>query len=186
LKPPGLAFHASAIQRIIAAGTLALCLSVAAAFENSEAQVPGNTQAIAGDLKQLSLEQLGDLRVTTTSKEPEEVWRTAAAIYVLTQDDIRRCGATSVPEILRLVPGVEVARIDSRSWAVGIHGFGSGFSKSVLVLIDGRNVYTPLFAGVNWKLQNVMLEDIDRIEVIRGPGGTIWGTNAVTGVIAPL
>ncbi len=183
LKPPGLAFHASAIQRIIAAGTLALCLSVAAPFENSEAQVPGNTQAIAGNLKQLSLEQLGDLRVTTTSKEPEEVWRTAAAIYVLTQEDIRRSGATSVPEVLRLVPGVEVARIDSSSWAVGIRGFGSGFSKSVLVLIDGRNVYTPLFAGVNWKLQNVMLEDVDRIEVIRGPGGTIWGTNAVNGVI---
>ena len=83
--------------------------------------------------------------MTTTSKEPEEVWRTAAAIYVLTQDDIRRCGATSVPEILRLVLGVEVARIDSRSWAVGIRGFGSGFSKSVLVLIDGRNVYTAPF-----------------------------------------
>jgi len=82
-----------------------------------------------------------------------------------------------------LVPGVEVARIDSSSWAVRIRGFGSGFSKSVLVLIDGRNVYTPLFAGVNWKLQNVMLEDVDRIEVIRGPGGTIWGTNAVNGVI---
>jgi iron complex outermembrane recepter protein len=164
-------------------GTLALCLCVAVPFENSEAQVPGNTQAIAGNLKQLSLEQLGDLQVTTTSKEPEEVWRTAAAIYVLTQEDIRRSGATSVPEALRLVPGVEVARIDSSSWAVGIRGFGSGFSKSVLVLIDGRNVYTPLFAGVNWKLQNVMLEDIDRIEVIRGPGGTIWGTNAVNGVI---
>src|SRR5882724_6143255 len=183
LKPPGLAFRASAIQRIIAASTLALCLSVAAPFENSEAQVPGNTQATAGNLKQLSLEQLGDLRVTTTSKGPEEVWRTAAAIYVLTQEDIRRSGATSVPEVLRLVPGVEVARIDSSSWAVGIRGFGSGFSKSVLVLIDGRNVYTPLFAGVNWKLQNVMLEDVDRIEVIRGPGGTIWGTNAVNGVI---
>jgi len=97
LKPPGLAFRASAIQRIIAASTLALCLSVAAPFENSEAQVPGNTQATAGNLKQLSLEQLGDLRVTTTSKEPEEVWRTAAAIYVLTQEDIRRSGATSVP-----------------------------------------------------------------------------------------
>ncbi len=134
-------------------------------------------------LKQLSLEQLGDLEVTTQSKTPEEVWNTAAAIYVLTQDDIRRSGATSIPEVLRLVPGVEVARIDSDHWAVGIRGFGSEFSKSVLVLIDGRSVYTPLFAGVYWDVQNVMLEDVDRIEVIRGPGGTIWGANAVNGVI---
>lgn len=134
-------------------------------------------------LKQLSLEQLGDLEVTTQSKTPEQVWNTAAAIYVLTQDDIRRSGATSIPEALRLVPGVEVARIDSDHWAVGIRGFGSEFSKSVLVLIDGRSVYTPLFSGVYWNVENVMLEDVDRIEVIRGPGGTIWGANAVNGVI---
>src|SRR3984957_16629254 len=135
------------------------------------------------DLKNLSLEQLGDVEVTTASKEPEEVWNTPAAIYVLTQEDIRRSGATNVPDILRLVPGVEVARIDSDHWAVGIRGFGSEFSKSVLVLIDGRSVYTPLFAGVYWELQNVLLEDVERIEVIRGPGGTIWGANAVNGVI---
>src|ERR1700683_3165484 len=135
------------------------------------------------DLKQLSLEQLGAVEVTTTSKEPEEVWNTPAAIYVITQEDIRRSGATSVPEILRMVPGVEVARIDSDHWSVGIRGFGSEFSKSVLVLIDGRSVYTPLFAGVYWELQNVLLEDVERIEVIRGPGGTIWGANAVNGVI---
>lgn len=135
------------------------------------------------DLKQLSLEQLGSVEVTTASKEPEEVWNTPAAIYVITQEDIRRSGATSVPEILRMVPGVEVARIDSDHWSVGIRGFGSEFSKSVLVLIDGRSVYTPLFAGVYWQLQNVLLEDVERIEVIRGPGGTIWGANAVNGVI---
>jgi iron complex outermembrane receptor protein len=134
-------------------------------------------------LKHLSLAQLGSIEVTTATKEPEEVARTPAAIYVLTNDDIRRSGATSIPEVLRLVPGVEVARIDSSTWAVGIRGFGSNFSKSVLVLIDGRSVYTPLFAGVDWKVQNVMLEDVDRIEVIRGPGGTIWGANAVNGVI---
>ncbi|MGA9883487.1 MAG: TonB-dependent receptor [Candidatus Acidiferrales bacterium] len=129
------------------------------------------------------MEQLGNVEVTTVSKEPEEVWKTAAAIYVITQEDIRRSGATSIPELLRLVPGVEVARIDSDHWSVGIRGFGSEFSKSVLVLIDGRSVYTPLFAGVYWDLQNVMLEDVERIEVIRGPGGTIWGANAVNGVI---
>ena len=149
----------------------------------SRADAAQDDQSSPDDLKQLSLEQLGNVEVTTASKEPEEVWKTPAAIYVITQDDIRRSGATSVPELLRLVPGVEVARIDSDHWSVGIRGFGSEFSKSVLVLIDGRSVYTPLFAGVYWELQNVMLEDVERIEVIRGPGGTIWGANAVNGVI---
>ena len=134
-------------------------------------------------LAQMSLEQLGNVEVTTASKEPEEVWKTPAAICVITQEDIRRSGATSIPEALRLAPGVEVARIDSDHWAVGIRGFGGEFSKSLLVLIDGRSVYTPLFAGVYWQLQDTLLEDVDRIEVIRGPGGTIWGANAVNGVI---
>jgi iron complex outermembrane receptor protein len=142
-----------------------------------------NEQETNAPLKQLSLAQLGNVEVTTNSKEPETVWRTPAAIYVLTQEDIRRSGATSIPEVLRLVPGVEVARIDSNQWAVGIRGFGNSFSKSVLVLIDGRSVYTPLFAGVYWDVQNVLLEDVERIEVTRGPGGTVWGANAVNGVI---
>jgi iron complex outermembrane recepter protein len=145
-----------------------------------------DTQPEAGNaepLKQLSLTELGNIEVTTVSKEPEKLSKTPAAIYVLTQEDIRRSGATSIPEVLRLVPGVEVARINANQWAVGIRGFGSSFSKSVLVLIDGRSVYTPLFAGVYWDVQNVLLEDIERIEVIRGPGGTIWGSNAVNGVI---
>jgi len=135
------------------------------------------------DLNQMSLEQLGNVEVTTASKEPEQVWQTPAAIYVLTQDDIRRSGATTIPELLRLVPGVEVARIDSDHWAVGVRGFGGEFSKSLLVLIDGRSVYSPLFAGVYWQVQDTLLEDVDRIEVIRGPGGTIWGANAVNGII---
>src|ERR1700676_5473799 len=142
-----------------------------------------NEQETNAPLKQLSLAQLGNVEVTTNSKEPETVWRPPAAIYVLTQEDIRRSGATSIPEVLRLVPGVEVARIDANQWAVGIRGFGNSFSKSVLVLIDGHSVYTPLFAGVYWDVQNVLLEDLDRIEVIRGPGGTVWGANAVDGVI---
>lgn len=137
----------------------------------------------ATSLKQLSLADLANVEVTTASKEPEEIWRTPAAVYVLTQDDIRRSGATSIPEVLRLVPGVEVARVSSNQWSVGIRGFGSSFSKSALVLIDGRSVYTPLFAGVYWDVQNVLLDDVERIEVIRGPGGTIWGSNAVNGVI---
>src|SRR5690242_18988122 len=135
------------------------------------------------NLKTLSLAQLGNVNVTSVSKEPVAMQRTPAAIYVLTQDDIRRSGATSIPELLRTVPGVEVARIDSDHWSIGIRGFGSEFSKSVLVLIDGRSVYSPLFSGVYWNVQNVMLEDVQRIEVIRGQGGTIWGANAVSGVI---
>jgi len=136
------------------------------------------------ELKTLSLEQLGDVEVTTESKEPTQVWDTPSAIYVLTQDDIRRSGVTNIPDALRLVPGVNVERVSgSRNWAVGIRGFGDQFSKYVQVLIDGRSIYSPLFGGVLWTINNVMLEDIDRIEVIRGPGGTIWGSNAVNGII---
>jgi iron complex outermembrane receptor protein len=134
-------------------------------------------------LKQLNLEQLGDVEVTTKSKAPEQVWKTAAAVYVITQDDIRRSGATSIPEALRLAPGVEVARIDTDKWSIGIRGFGSRLNRSVLVLIDGRSVYTTLIAGTYWEVQDTAIEDIDRIEVIRGPGGTVWGPNAVQGVI---
>ena len=135
-------------------------------------------------LKSLSLEQLGNIEVVTQSKEPTEVWNTPAAIYVLTQEDIRRAGVTNVPDALRLVPGVNVARVSGdRNWVVAIRGLGDQYSKYVLVLIDGRSVYTPLFGGVFWTLDNVMLEDIDRIEVIRGPGGSIWGTDAVNGII---
>jgi len=134
-------------------------------------------------LTELTLEQLGDIEVVSGSKRPEEVWRTPLAIHVITREDIRRSGATSIPEVLRLAPGVEVARIDSDHWSVGVRGFGDQFSKSVVVLIDGRSVYTPLFAGVYWPAHDVLLEDVDRIEVIRGPGGTIWGSNAVNGVI---
>jgi iron complex outermembrane recepter protein len=135
-------------------------------------------------LKTLSLSELGQIEVTTQSKEPTEVWDTAAPIYVLTGEDIRRSGVTNIPDALRLIPGVNVARVNgSRNWAVGIRGFGDQFSKYVLVLIDGRSIYTPLFGGVLWTVDNVMMEDIDRIEVIRGPGGSIWGTNAVNGII---
>jgi iron complex outermembrane receptor protein len=134
-------------------------------------------------LRELSLEQLGSLEVTTVAKQPAEVWRTPAAITVLTQDDIRRSGATTLPELLRLVGGVQVSRQDSSHWAIGIRGLTNAFSKALLVLIDGRSVYTPLFGGVYWQVQETLLEDIDRIELIRGPGGTIWGSNAVNGVI---
>lgn len=135
------------------------------------------------ELKNMTLEQLGEIKVTTVSKEPQEVWNTAAAIYVITQDDIRRSGARNIPEALRLAPGVEVARITSGEYAIGIRGFNSRLSRYVLVLIDGRTVYTPFTAGTYWETQGTFIQDVDRIEVIRGPGGTIWGPNAVNGVI---
>jgi iron complex outermembrane receptor protein len=136
-----------------------------------------------GALKQLSLAELGDVEVTSVSKDPRQVQKTPAAIFVITQEDIRRSGARSIPEALRLAPGVEVAQIDGNHWSVAIRGFAGQFSKSLLVLVDGRSIYTPLFEGVYWDLPYVMLEDVERIEVVRGPGGTIWGSNAVNGVI---
>jgi iron complex outermembrane receptor protein len=135
------------------------------------------------DLNGLSLEELGNIEVTSVSKGPVKLSQTPAAIYVITQEDIRRSGARSLPEALRLAPGVDVAQIDDAKWAVGIRGFQSRLSRDILVLIDGRSVYDPLFHGVYWEVQDTLLEDIDRIEVIRGPGGTIWGANAVNGVI---
>jgi iron complex outermembrane receptor protein len=148
-----------------------------------DSSIPPGAQDSQGNLKQLSLEQLGNIEVSTASKSPEQVWDTPAAIYVITQEDIKRSGATSIPEALRLAPGVEVARIDANKWSIGIRGFGSRLSRSVLVLIDGRSVYNTLLAGTYWEVQDAVMEDIDRIEVIRGPGGTIWGPNAVNGVI---
>lgn len=147
------------------------------------AEVSADAQDSQGSLKQLSLEQLGNIEVSTASKSLHQVWDTPAAIYVITQEDIKRSGATTIPEALRLAPGVEVARIDSNKWSVGIRGFGSRLSRSVLVLIDGRSVYSTLLTGTYWEVQDTVMEDIDRIEVIRGPGGTIWGPNAVNGVI---
>ena len=160
---------------------LLACLAHSAQGDDPQSAPAG--QSNPAELKQLTLEQLSQIEVTTPSKEPTKVSKTAAAIYVITGEDIRRAGATSIPEALRLAPGVEVARIDGNNWAIGIRGFGSDLTRSVLVLIDGRTVYTPLFAGTNWDVQNTNMDDIDRIEVIRGPGGTIWGPNAVNGVI---
>ncbi len=121
-------------------------------------QSPQDNQETAGHLTQISLEDLGNIEVTTTSKEPVKARETPAAIYVITQEDIRRSGATSIPELLRLAPGIEVARIDSNTWSVGVRGFGSAVSRAVLVLIDGRSVYTPLFAGVWWQVQDTLLD----------------------------
>jgi iron complex outermembrane recepter protein len=164
-------------------GTVTVLLVLWSQGKPSWGDALDKAQDTEGRLTHVSLEELGKIEVTTASKEPVKVTRTSAAIYVITQEDIRRSGATSIPEVLRLAPGVEVARIDSNTWSLGVRGFASALSRSVLVLIDGRSVYTPLFAGVYWQVQDTLLEDVERIEVIRGPGGTIWGANAVNGVI---
>ncbi len=135
------------------------------------------------DVTTMSVEDLMNIRVTSVSKRTQKVADAAAAVYVITQEDIRRSGATNIPEALRLVPGVQVARIDENKWAISSRGSNGRFANKLLVLIDGRSVYTPLFSGVYWNVQDVMLEDVDRIEVIRGPGATLWGANAVNGVI---
>jgi len=174
---------ATYVRRGAAATTVSLLMLLAGLVPVSWGNATETSEATEGRLTQVSLEQLGQIEVTTASKRPVKVSQTPAAIYVVTQEDIRRSGATSIPEALRLVPGVEVARIDSNTWSLGVRGFGSALSRSVLVLIDGRSVYTPLFAGVYWQVEDTLLEDIERIEVIRGPGGTIWGANAVNAVI---
>ena len=135
------------------------------------------------DLTELSLEDLMNVEVSSVSKKAEPISEAAAAIYVLTADDIRRSGAMTIPDALRMVPGVHVAQIDANKWAVTARGFNGVFANKLLVLIDGRSVYTPLYSGVYWDVQDVLLDDIERIEVIRGPGATLWGANAVNGVI---
>ena len=136
------------------------------------------------ELKRLSLEELTNIEITSAARRPEPLAHTAAAVTVLTAEDIHRSGFTSVAAALRLVPGLNVARVDSQTWAISSRGFNDVFANKLLVMIDGRSIYTPLFSGVFWDVQDVVLEDIDRVEVVRGPGATLWGANAVNGVIS--
>ena len=145
--------------------------------------VPAEPADRRADLTELPIETLLQLEVTTVSRKAEKLTESPAAVSVITQDDIHRSGVTSIAEALRLAPGLEVARVDSSQWAISARGFNDVFANKLLVLQDGRSVYTPLFSGVFWDVQGAMLEDIDRIEVIRGPGATLWGANAVNGVI---
>ena len=156
----------------------ALGLSALVALAQTEEAVRPPTE-----LKKLSLEELFEIEVTSVSKKPEKLSETAAAIHVVTDEDIRRSGAVSIPEALRDIPGVEVARVDSRQYAITARGFNSTTANKLLVLMDGRSVYTPLYSGVFWDVQDTLMEDIAQIEVIRGPGATVWGANAVNGVI---
>lgn len=131
----------------------------------------------------LSLEDLMAIEITSVAKKPQRLTEAASAIHVLGREEIRRSGASSLPELLRMVPGVQVARIDGSRYVVSIRGFSNRFTGKLLVLLDGRTLYSPLFSGTYWEAQDVLLEDVERIEVIRGPGGTLWGANAVNGVI---
>jgi iron complex outermembrane receptor protein len=158
--------------------TGSLLLAIAAAGPGWAQQLPSPSA-----LKALTVEQLMDIEVTSVSKRPEKLSAAASAIQVITGDDIHRSGATSIPEALRLASNLEVAQIDSRQWAITSRGFNNVFADKMLVLIDGRTVYTPLYAGVYWDVQDMALDDLDRIEVISGPGATQWGANAVNGVI---
>ncbi len=135
------------------------------------------------DLAEMDIADLMYLEVTSVSKKSQKLSEAPASIYVLTQDDLQRSGANSVPEALRMVPGLSVAQLDANKWAISTRGFNHLYSNKLLVLVDGITVYSPLFSGVHWDAQDLLLENIDRIEVIRGPGATLWGANAMNGVI---
>lgn len=157
----------------IAAVAIALVSSIAIA----------NTVLSPSDLKRLSVDELMNVEVTSVSKNAESLGDAAAAIAVVSSEDIERSGATTVPQALRFVPGIHVAQQNANSWAVSSRGFSSINSEKLLVLSDTRSIYTPLFSGVSWDVQDYLMADIDRIEVIRGPGASLWGSNAVNGVI---
>lgn len=166
------------------AGFAAATMVSGFAAENEPSTHPTGTPAAGNaDLTTVDLEDLMKMEITSVSRKAEKLSDAASAIFVITQEDIRRSGATSIPEVLRLSPGLEVARQDAHTWAISSRGFNDEFASKLLVLVDGRTVYTPLVASVNWDVQDYPLEDIDRIEVIRGPGATVWGANAVNGVI---
>jgi iron complex outermembrane receptor protein len=152
------------------------------AFPAAQASAQGQP-AERGDLTSLSLEELLDVKVVSASKHAAPAFTTPAAVYVLTSEDLRRSGVRTVAEALRAVPGLDVARIDANKWAISARGFNSRFSNKLLVLIDGRSIYSSLFTSVFWEVQSLPLAEIERIEVIRGPGGSLWGVNAVNGVI---
>jgi iron complex outermembrane receptor protein len=159
--------------------TLAVC-ATASGQDSSSSQ---DSRQKSQDLANASLEDLMKLEVTSVSKKEQSLSRTAAAVFVITQEDIERSGATNIPDLLRIVPGLNVAQINANTWAVSARGLNGQFSNELLVLIDGRNVYTPSFGGVFWDTLDLPLENIERIEVIRGPGAAVWGENAVNGVV---
>ena len=149
----------------------------------ADLRAQSNVNVAAQDLKRLTIEELAELDVTSVSRRVERLSQATAAVSVLRQDDIRRTGVITLAEAMRLADGLDVARYDGRTWAVSARGFTISTANKLLVMLDGRTLYSPLFAGTFWDVQDTLLADIDRIEVIRGPGGALWGANAVNGVI---
>ncbi|MFC1850521.1 TonB-dependent receptor plug domain-containing protein [candidate division CSSED10-310 bacterium] len=166
----------------IASCAIVFCLGISVLFSMSI--IPALAQDDDNDLVlEYGLELLLDMEITSVLKKPQKLSEVAAAVFVITKEDIRSSGVTTIADALRMAPGVNVARLDSNKWAISIRGFLGRFSNKLLVLIDGRSIYSPSFSGVEWELHDLVLDDIARIEVIRGPGGAIWGANAVNGVI---
>lgn len=170
---------------MIVAKVISIVLLVPILFFSSGAAPAKAAGAVpsTSDLTELSIEDLMNVQVTSVSKKAEKLLETPAAVYVITREDIRRSGATSIAELFRMVPGMDVGRINGNMWAINARGFQNQYANQMLVLMDGRSVYDPLFSGVYWDVQDTILENIDRIEVIRGPGATMWGSNAVNGVV---
>ena len=174
------------MRRCLALATLAagVLLSLGSSPAQNTAQpLPQSPQQ--RDLADASLEELTQIRITVSSfaRKDEDLWKTPAAVFVITRDDITHSSLSSIPELLRLVPGLQVAEIDASTWAVSARGFNSVYAAKLLVLVDGRNVYSEIYSGAHWDEVDLPLETIERIEVIRGPGAAVWGTNAVNGVI---
>lgn len=164
-------------------GALNVLLFGAFSVDGEEFTPGSNSSSTVLNLLELSLEELANIKVTTVSRKSESLSEAAAAIHVITQEDIRRSGVTTLPEALRMSPGLVVSQANARQWAISARGFNGLFANKLLVLMDGRSIYTPLFSGVFWEETDTVLEDLDRIEVVRGPGAALWGANAVNGVI---
>lgn len=163
---------------------LLICMTLTSGFLFPPV-APVMAQATQGDidLVEMTLEELANIEITSVSRQRESLSRAPASIYVITAEDIRRSGATSIPEVLRLAPNLQVARRDAFQYSITARGFNNAVGNKLLVLLDGRTIYTPLFSGVFWEMQDTVMADIDRVEVISGPGATLWGANAVNGVI---
>lgn len=170
-------------DRLAPVGYAALFAAIAVVASNPTLCLAETALPSPDELKRMSLEELMDIEVTLVSRHAEKLSEAASAVQVITQEDIRRSGASTLPEALRLASNLQVAQVDGREWAISARGFNNTAANKLLVMIDGRTVYTPLYSGVFWDAQHVLLEDVDRIEVVSGPGGTLWGSNAVNGVI---
>lgn len=171
------------LARVLALASLWAAAQAGQAHAQARSPAQAQSLELHASLADLSLEELGSLAVTSVSGRPQSLRSAAASIYVITGEDIRRSAARSLPEALRLAPNLHVARINANHWAISARGFNTTIPNKLLVLVDGRTIYSTLFAGVFWDFHDVMLEDVERIEVISGPGGTLWGANAVNGVI---